>query len=367
MQYIPTGNSVRSAIDHSQASKTRKHRNHKFDPSLLKVSPKFGSPEHSAKLSHGSSYSTKHFSRAFKDKHTSDTAKHSKENSKSFHGRFQPYSTKSHHCGDKTKSVHAVASNEAINKSCDYKKHDNKRPKRIGKTLYETSSSYNVCDNSYSHNRFNLKPPSPAKALESNGLTEEEFNGRIKEQLKKIKNKSTHSKRVNNLFEELILRDKVQGHALRRVKEFYEWEISQLNERVGRHDIRCKEYKKALEKCRRAKDERERKYESAKTEIKKQKAYIESQAKLIANLKERLEINDYSNSPNAKYLRTKDNVQNECGEGCHAEEQNELLRKKYLSDNMPKNNDILYENDFKSSELDNKRLKHYRQKHVDHL
>eukprot|EP00826_Nyctotherus_ovalis_P029585 TRINITY_DN2341_c0_g1_i6.p1 TRINITY_DN2341_c0_g1~~TRINITY_DN2341_c0_g1_i6.p1 ORF type:complete len:368 (+),score=74.08 TRINITY_DN2341_c0_g1_i6:83-1186(+) len=367
MQYIPTGNSIRGTIDHSQVSKTRKHRNHKFDPSLLKVSPKFGNPEHSAKLSHGSSYSTKHFSRAFKDKHTSDTTKHSKENSKSFYSKFQPYSTKSHHYENKTNSVHAVANNEAINKSCDFKKHDNRRSKKVGKILYETSSSYNVCDNSYSHNRFNLKPPSPARVLESNELTEEEFNGRIKELLKKIKNKSTHSKRVSSLFEELILRDKAHGHALRRVKEFYEWEIGQLNERVGRHDIRCKEYKKALEKCRRAKDEKERKYENAKTEIKKQKAYIESQAKLIANLKERLEINDYSNSPNAKYLRTKDNVQNECDEGYYTEEQNESLKKKYLSNNIPKNNDILYENDFKSSELDNKRLKHYKQKHTDHL
>ena len=309
----------------SQSSKTCKHRNNRFDP--LKVSPKFGSPEHSKLIPH----STKNFSRIFKGKCVSDTAKHSKENSKSFHGRIHPCTIKSHH---EEKSILSIA-NETTNKSCDYKKKDYEeyiRLKRNKKGLYETNSSYNVCDNS--HNTISSKAQNISKPLAESEITEEEFCERMKVMLKKIKNKSSHGRRVNALFEEVILRDKVHGKILRRIKEFYEWEVAQLNERVGRHDIKCKEYKKALEKCKRAKNEKDKKYERTKIEIKKQKEYIEGQTKMIKDLKGRLEKNNYVNSFNFKYLQSKDTHIDE-------EQSRKELRKHFTREN---NGCTVYEN-----------------------
>jgi len=115
---------------------------------------------------------------------------------------------------------------------------------------------------------------------------------RIENELKKIRKEPPgHGGRgrVYSYFEEIIAEVPYYGKALKQLKEMYEWKISQLNERVGRHDIKCNEYKELADRERRLREEAERKNSVLQIEIKKQIVYVESQKAIIKDLKSRIE------------------------------------------------------------------------------
>ena len=113
---------------------------------------------------------------------------------------------------------------------------------------------------------------------------------RIEEELKKIQ-KGGHGGRgrIQGLFEEIIMEVPYYGKALKLIKDLYETKISQLNERVGRHDIKHKEYKELAEKEKRAREEAEKKNEALRNEVKRQIMYVENQKSMIKDLKGRLD------------------------------------------------------------------------------
>jgi len=115
---------------------------------------------------------------------------------------------------------------------------------------------------------------------------------RMELELKRIKRETlSHNSwgKVNSMFEEIIVTNRIYGKVLREIKELYERKISQLNERVGIHDMRAKDYKNEVGRVKVLYEEQVHKYKSAKLTIKKQELHLEKQKEIIKQLKKRLD------------------------------------------------------------------------------
>ncbi len=206
---------------------------------------------------------------------------------------------------------------DCMNKSYDYKKtaqgrshshtqklaygYDSKVPEPV--TIKQPQNCINTKEIEIglgNHKKYAAVNPQPHSAWNDLGFTKprddksdnQNCANRIEAELKKIRREPPgHGGRgrVHALFEEIIASVPYYGKALRVIKEMYESKISQLNERVGRHDIKCKEYKELAEREKLRREEGERKYEVLKNEMKKQLLYMESQKEIIKDLKGRLE------------------------------------------------------------------------------
>eukprot|EP00826_Nyctotherus_ovalis_P047719 TRINITY_DN5531_c0_g2_i1.p1 TRINITY_DN5531_c0_g2~~TRINITY_DN5531_c0_g2_i1.p1 ORF type:complete len:412 (-),score=66.40 TRINITY_DN5531_c0_g2_i1:86-1321(-) len=225
--------------------------------------------------------------------------------------------TKSKRTNEVSNSMLLEHNEEAVAKDCMNKSYEYKRRshghRHLGgyRALYESNNSRIPLDeaknpeiNTRNQIYFskNIKAEGPMEAWKEKNDHEERAE-RIEVELKRIRKDPSSRSKIHSLFEEIIGCDQYYGKALKQIKEFYEWRICQLNERIGRHDMKCKEYKGAVERQKKLREEKERKVEAYKAEVQRQNELIEAQKEVIDNLKSKAESTPVANlvhNPNAK-------------------------------------------------------------------
>lgn len=213
-----------------------------------------------------------------------------------------------------------VMAKDCMNKSYEYKRRSHGHRHLGGyRALYESNNSRIPLDeaknpevNTRNQIYFSkdVKTEGPMEAWKEKNEHEERAE-RIEVELKRIRKDPSSRSKIHSLFEEIIGCDQYYGKALKQIKEFYEWRICQLNERIGRHDMKCKEYKGAVEKQKKLREEKERKAEAYKAEVQRQNELIEAQKEIIDSLKSKVESTSAANlahNPNTKTKVREKNV-----------------------------------------------------------
>lgn len=206
-----------------------------------------------------------------------------------------------------TKKRRAQSNENKSNKNCSRKMF-----REANKHSMQNSSQRQSKKNSHSSSRegsikefHNTYQPCHIEDIEINlseGINNDEnnYHGNINTEnpdmiyveLKKIKHEPLNHnqwRRVNSLFDKVISADKLFGKALIEIKHLYDKKISQLNERVGIHDMKSKEYKNEAIRQKKICEEKDQNYKVLKLEIHKQELHLEKQKEIIKYLKKRLD------------------------------------------------------------------------------
>jgi len=280
---------------------------HPHNQEFPKVSPKFGNSGRTRNGQQTVSQGGK--ARRLYPSSTKNCFNNQKENSFSTAKRHENTMHKSKHGNEISNSMLIERNEETVVKDCMNKSYEYRRRnhghRHLGghRALYESNNSRIPLDEAKKseYNTRNKTEICFSKEARTEGPIEawkdrnehEERALRVEVELKRIKKDPSSRNKIHSLFEEIIGCDQYYGRALKQIKEFYEWKICQLNERIGRHDMKCKEYKSGMEKHKKLREEKERKLELAKAEIQRQAEFIETQKEIINNLKGKIE-----NTPN---------------------------------------------------------------------
>ena len=275
---------------------------------ILKISPKFGSNNNEQKKF--ACHSTKH-SISSKKLMRGKCIRKDKENitCSQPYSRRQAINTKhSNERNIKKEEIHSIVFEGAeeickvktnrVNKSCEYSKHKHSKfsSSNSRQTLKEHKQDGNI-------QHENKSKADTWKLTNEKNIHANKLELEIKKCKKGLLSHNQH-KLINTLFEEVIAADPFYGKVLYQIKKYYDGQISLLNERVGRHDMKCKEYKKFMEKYKRQRDEKNYECRDIKEQLKKMTNYIETLSETIKQLKEHNQV-DALNSEKFKGERVK--------------------------------------------------------------